>query len=251
MKVGLADPPVHIHYTSIQPMRLYSQSRVHFDTSCTASSVTQVGGAAAYGGSLAGGGGGGAAFRPSPRHCPLPTAPACANVMRIQMGGGRATPVPTPMPITFAEHWVRETVTEAVAGPSTAVCPGRRCGLLPPLWGASVFPDCRAGAQRERARHGPCTHGTSLEPLVPIADRQSGGGGGGGDCGQGASNPIANNCVKIAGKLRQNCGAATKPPEASRSNTSAQGTRRAPTRTRGGHAKSNWAKKLREIAENC
>ena len=41
------------------------------------------------------------------------------------------------------------------------------------------------------------------------------------------------------GKLRENCGAVTKPPEASRSNTSAQGTHRAPTSTQGGQAKSN------------
>ena len=37
----------------------------------------------------------------------------------------------------------------------------------------------------------------------------------GGHCGQGASNPIAQNC----GKLRENCGALTNPPQASRSHT--------------------------------
>ena len=43
---------------------------------------------------------------------------------------------------------------------------------------------------------------------------------------------------KIAGKWRENGGAVTKSPEASRRNTSAQGTHRAPTRTRGGRAKA-------------
>ena len=73
-------------------------------------------------------------------------------------------------------------------------------------------------------------------------------GGGGGSCGQGASNPIAKkNGRKIAGKLRENCGAVIQPPEASRSNTSAQGTHGAPTSTSRGHAKSN----CRKIAEIC
>ena len=58
---------------------------------------------------------------------------------------------------------------------------------------------------------------------------------------------------KKSEKLRGKWGTATKPPEASRSNTSAQGTHRAPTRMRGGQAKSDCGKlrKLRKIAENC
>ena len=48
-------------------------------------------------------------------------------------------------------------------------------------------------------------------------------------------------------QMRENCGALTKPPEASRSNTSAQGTHGALTRARGGRAKSTRGK----IAETC
>ena len=82
--------------------------------------------------------------------------------------------------------------------------------------------------------------------------------GGGGGCGKGVSNPIAKNGGKNGGKLREiaeNCGAVTKPPAASRRNTSAH---RAPTSTRGGQAKSNCGKtagklrnwgKLRKIAD--
>ena len=55
---------------------------------------------------------------------------------------------------------------------------------------------------------------------------------------------------KIAGKLQESCSAVTKPPEASRSNTAAPGTREAPTSTRGGQAKSNCGK-IAEICENC
>ena len=51
---------------------------------------------------------------------------------------------------------------------------------------------------------------------------------------------------KMAGKLQGNCGASTKAPEASRSNSSAEGTHRAPTSTQGGQAK-----RKRKIAENC
>ena len=51
---------------------------------------------------------------------------------------------------------------------------------------------------------------------------------------------------KIVGKLRENCGAAAKPPEASRSNASAQGTHRAPnnraTRTNKEHVRNNCRK---------
>ena len=65
---------------------------------------------------------------------------------------------------------------------------------------------------------------------------------------------IVENCGKIAGKLRENLrksfGAVTKPPAASTSNTSAQGTPRAPTRTRGGRAKSNCGKSAGNC-ENC
>ena len=60
-----------------------------------------------------------------------------------------------------------------------------------------------------------------------------------GVCGWGAPNPIPK-------KLRENCSTLTKPPEASRSNTSAHGTHRAPKNTQGGQAKSNCGK----IAEN-
>ena len=67
--------------------------------------------------------------------------------------------------------------------------------------------------------------------------------GGGGGCGQGASNLFAKKCGKFGG----NCGAVTKPPKASRSNTSTQGTHRAPKSTQGGQAKSNCGK----IADNC
>ena len=63
------------------------------------------------------------------------------------------------------------------------------------------------------------------------------------------------NCGEIAGKLRDtNCGV-TKPPEDSMSNTSAQGTHRAPTSTQSGQAKPSCRKsagncgKLREIAK--
>ena len=82
-----------------------------------------------------------------------------------------------------------------------------------------------------------CKHVARLTPsrLVDTAR------GMGGDCGQGASTPIAQ-------RSRKNCGAVTKPPEASRStNTSAQGTQRAPTRMqRGGGGQKLW-----KIAENC
>ena len=64
---------------------------------------------------------------------------------------------------------------------------------------------------------------------------------GGGECSQGASNPIATK------KLRKYCGAVTKPPDASRRNTFAHATRRAPRSTRGGQAKSSCGK----IAGNC
>ena len=61
--------------------------------------------------------------------------------------------------------------------------------------------------------------------------------------------------LKVAGNWRENCGAVTKPPHASKSNTSAQGTHRAPTSTRGGHTKKKHlrkkCRKLREIAEDC
>ena len=73
---------------------------------------------------------------------------------------------------------------------------------------------------------------------------------GGGGCGEGASNPIAK-------KIAEKCRAVAKPPKASRSDTSAQGTHRAPTRTRGGPAKSICGKiaenceKLRKIPKNC
>ena len=64
-----------------------------------------------------------------------------------------------------------------------------------------------------------------------------------------AQNPIAENC----GKLRENCGARTNPPEASRSNTSACGTHRVPKRMHGGQAKANAENcgKLRKIAQKC
>ena len=53
---------------------------------------------------------------------------------------------------------------------------------------------------------------------------------------------IAEDRGKIAGKLRENCGAVIKPPEASRSGTSAQGTHRASTSKQGGQAGSNCGK---------
>ena len=103
----------------------------------------------------------------------------------------------------------------------------------------------------------PPIHAVTHPPVVhalPVHAAACIGGGGG---AQGALNPIAENCEKlrtncgeIAGKLRENCGAVTKPPEASRSNTSAQRTHRAPTSTRGGQAKSNCGK-MRKVAENC
>ena len=75
-------------------------------------------------------------------------------------------------------------------------------------------------------------------PHLPTFARGSWGGG-----GQGVSNPIAKNCRK----LRENRCAVPQPPKASTSNTSAQGTHRAPTRTRGGYAQSNCGR----IMENC
>ena len=65
---------------------------------------------------------------------------------------------------------------------------------------------------------------------------------------------------KMGGKLRatrknaQKSGNVTEPPAAPRSDTSAQGTHSAPTRTRGGRAKGNGrniAGKLRKTAEDC
>ena len=53
----------------------------------------------------------------------------------------------------------------------------------------------------------------------------------------------------MAGKSQGNCGAVTKPPEASVSGTSAQGTYRAPTRTQGGQAIAEKSGKLWEIAK--
>ena len=86
----------------------------------------------------------------------------------------------------------------------------------------------------------------SISSLLPCGGRGAGkevekaaAGQGGGDCGQGASYPTEKNC----GKLR----CRNQPPEASRNNTSAQGTHRAPKSTRGGQAKSNCGK----IVENC
>ena len=68
-------------------------------------------------------------------------------------------------------------------------------------------------------------------------------GGWRGDSGQGESNPIAKNCRKS----RENCGAVTKPPAASRSNTSA------PEDTRGTdkRARGTCKKQLRKIAAHC
>ena len=68
---------------------------------------------------------------------------------------------------------------------------------------------------------------------------------------------------KNCGKLGGNCAAVTKAAAASRSNTSAQGTHRAPTSTRGGTSEKQLREKmcttagncekskLRKIAENC
>ena len=75
-------------------------------------------------------------------------------------------------------------------------------------------------------------------PSVPLAKPDPSPVTFGGGWGHGASNPIVN----YRGKLRENCGAAAKPPEASKSSTSAQGAHRAPTGTRGGQAKSNCGK---------
>ena len=72
--------------------------------------------------------------------------------------------------------------------------------------------------------------------------RASTGRRGGGECGQAASNPVANNC-------RENCGAVPKPPQASKCNPSARGTHGAPTSEQGGRAKLQNCEKLRKIAE--
>ena len=67
------------------------------------------------------------------------------------------------------------------------------------------------------------------------------------------SGSIKSNCEK----LRKYCGVVTKPLEASKSDTSAQGTHRAPTSTPGGQAKEHLRKtaeiciKNCEIAKNC
>ena len=79
----------------------------------------------------------------------------------------------------------------------------------------------------------------------PIASRladTSGKQGGGGACCQSQ--------IQL-GKLREHCGAVTKPPDPS-SNTSAQGTHKAPHQqgTQGGQARSNCGK-LRKRVENC
>ena len=67
--------------------------------------------------------------------------------------------------------------------------------------------------------------------------------------GGGCSGSVKSNCQR----LWESCGAVTKPPAASSSNTSAQGTHKAPTHTRG-TGKEPWREnggKLREIANNC
>ena len=109
--------------------------------------------------------------------------------------------------------------------------------------------------------HEPCTLGlVSTLPhslwltgtfltLFPTALGAGGGGGGAVRARRIQLRKIAKNSEKIAGKLRKNCGAITKPPEASRSNPFAQDTHMAPTSTPGGQGAN--AKKLRNIAKNC
>ena len=68
---------------------------------------------------------------------------------------------------------------------------------------------------------------------------------------QGLGGKLRSGAVKSSGeKVRKNCGPVTKPPAASTSNTSAQGTRRAPTVREGGRQNA-MAKKLQESAEHC
>ena len=66
------------------------------------------------------------------------------------------------------------------------------------------------------------------------------------------SGRVKSNCNKLrinCGKMRKHCGPVTQPPKASRGNTSAQGTRRAPSHK--GDRQKALAKKMREIAGDC
>ena len=85
--------------------------------------------------------------------------------------------------------------------------------------------------------------GTEESASRTSTSREEGGGG----YRQGASNPMAKDCGTLR-KNAENCGGVTEPPEASKSDTSAQGTHGAPTSARGGRAESSCGK-LRKIAD--
>ena len=91
-----------------------------------------------------------------------------------------------------------------------------------------------------RLREGPAWASVEVE-----TGRLLGGGG-----GAVRDRQIHEKLPKMAGNPRENCGAVPKPPEASKSNTFAQGTHGAPTDTRGGRAKGN-CRKIRENAGKC